>query len=156
MMARHSTNEDQQQRNFRHRSCCSCMEWHIYSGTHTEASLPLTVLNMRVGCFLDDHPPCFCIQLITAKPVYLVILSSQCVLVSSFSFPNSFHFSSQYVQSKRVFFPWFYSTDENEMHKCRYWCQCKSGVKVLLFRCRVECWQRCRCSCGDQNLNWIE
>jgi len=29
-------------------------------------------------------------------------------------------------------------------------------VDVLLFRWHAECRWRCRCSCGDQNLNWME
>jgi len=37
------------------------------------------------------------------------------------------------------------------MHKCRYWCQCQSGVSglVLLFRWHVVYRWRCWCSCGD-------
>jgi len=44
------------------------------------------------------------------------------------------------------------SSNPYRLHKCRYWCQCKSGIGgwILLFRWPVEC------SCGDQNLNWIE
>jgi len=37
MMAKHSTHENWQQRNFCHRSCCVCVERHISSQMQTEA-----------------------------------------------------------------------------------------------------------------------
>jgi len=48
------------------------------------------------------------------------------------------------------------SSNYYTLHKCIYWCQCKSGVSgyILLFRWHVKCGWRCWYSCGGQN--WLE